>query len=77
MIATNTQGILAHIGSPASTEQREIVDNSFTYKYVMTFASVEAEKAYQIDPTHTDFVKKAQHLIEKVIVYDSFSIPYQ
>lgn len=75
LIATNPQGIMAHIGRPATTKPREVVDDSFTYQYVMTFASVEDEEAYQTDPTHTDFVKKVDHLIEKVIVYDSLSIP--
>ena len=75
LIASNPQRIMAHVGRPASTNPREVVDNSFTYQYVMTFASVEDEEAYQTDPTHTDFVKKVDHLIEKVIVYDSLSIP--
>ena len=33
-----------------------------------------AEAAYQVDPTHMTFIKKAEHLWKKVIVYDATPI---
>ena len=71
---TNPQGLQSHLGCPAATEARGVVDSSFTYCYVMTFASVEDEIAYQTDPTHLAFIEEASHSWEKVVVYDSKSI---
>lgn len=74
LIATNPQGVSAYLGRPASTEKREVVDNSFTYAYIMTFADATAEAAYQTDPTHLRFIEEAQHLWRKVLVYDALPI---
>ncbi|MFL2633274.1 MAG: Dabb family protein [Candidatus Marivariicella sp.] len=74
LIETNPQGIQSHIGKPAETSQREVVDSSYTYLYLITFSSLEAEAAYQNDPTHINFIEKAKHLWKKVVVYDSDSL---
>ena len=74
LMASNTQGLQSHLGCPAATEERGVVDNSFSYCYVMTFASEEDEIAYQTDPTHLAFIDEASHLWDKVVVYDSKSI---
>ena len=74
LMQTNPQGQHTHLGCPAATEERDVVDSSFTYCYVMTFANVEDEIAYQTDPTHLAFIEEASHLWEKVAVYDSKSI---
>jgi hypothetical protein len=58
------------IGTPASTEKREVVDNSFDVSELMYFDNVEGQDAYQIHPVHKAFVDKYSHLWEKVIVYD-------
>ena len=71
LIETNPQGIQSHIGKPAETSQREVVDSSYTYLYLITFSSLEAEAAYQNDPTHHKFIEEAKHLWKKVVVYDS------
>ena len=76
LIATNPQGIKYHLGKPAKTGKREVIDNSFTYLYLITFSSIEAEAAYQIDPTHLKFIDEAKHLWKKVVVYDSNQIIY-
>ena len=75
LIKTNPQGISCYLGKPASTELREVVDNSYSYAYFMTFASRESEAAYQTDPTHLRFIEEAEHLWNKVIVYDAVPIP--
>lgn len=71
LIITNPQGLRSYLGKPARTELREVVDNSYTYAYIMTFESREAEAAYQTDPTHLRFLDEAQHLWKKVVVYDA------
>jgi hypothetical protein len=74
LIANNPQKISGYLGKPANTEARGVVDSSFTYFYQMTFADATAEAAYQIDLTHLAFVAEAEHLWEKVIVYDAAPI---
>ena len=74
LIITNPQGLSSYLGKPASTETREVVDNSYTYAYIMTFANRETEAAYQSDPTHLRFIDEAKHLWKKVVVYDAVPI---
>lgn len=74
LIATNPQAVSNHLGIPASTEKREVIDNSFTYCYTMSFPDIEAQNAYQNDPTHELFIKEAAHLWERVLVNDSLSL---
>lgn len=60
-----------HIGVPASTEKRDVVDNSYHASELMFFDNLEDQKAYQDDPIHKKFVEDCSHLWEKVIVYDT------
>lgn len=62
------------IGTPPKAE-RDVVDGSFTYSLIVTFASAEAQEAYQKEQPHLDFISEAGHLWEKVLVYDSMGIP--
>ncbi len=59
-----------HIGLPASTEARDVVDNSFALSESMTFDSLEDQAAYQIHPIHQAFIARCGHLWERVVVYD-------
>ena len=59
-----------YIGLPASTEKRDVVDNSFSASELMFFDSLADQKSYQDDPIHQKFVADCSHLWEKVIVYD-------
>ena len=58
------------VGTPASTIEREVVDNSFDVSELMIFESVEAQDAYQVHPIHTEFVENYSHLWERAVVYD-------
>lgn len=62
------------IGVPASTEKREVVDNSFSVSELMFFDSVEDQAVYQQHAIHLKFIKDCSHLWEKVIVYDAVEI---
>jgi len=62
---------LSHIGLPAGTENRDVVDHSYSVSYMVMFDSQADQDAYQVDPTHLKFVEENQHLWNKVIVYDS------
>ncbi|NBC04113.1 MAG: Dabb family protein [Bacteroidetes bacterium] len=61
------------IGVPASTEQRDVIDNSYDYSITFVFENKEAEKAYQEHPDHLEFIDKNAHLWEKVRVYDAIT----
>ncbi|MBO9545161.1 Dabb family protein [Caulobacter sp.] len=63
-----------HIGVPASTEKRDVVDNSYDVSELMFFKSVADQKLYQDHPLHLKFVKDCSHLWAKVVVYDSIAL---
>lgn len=63
-----------HIGLPASTEARAVVDNSYSVSETLFFDNVKDQKTYQDHPIHQQFVRDCAHLWEKVIVYDSMSV---
>ena len=73
LIRTNPQATSNHFGKAAEVEERAVVDNSFTYFYMMIFSDLKTQNLYQTDPTHEIFIKEAAHLWERVIVYDSIS----
>jgi hypothetical protein len=62
---------MSHIGFPAGTESRDVVDHSYSVSYMVMFDSQADQDAYQVDPIHLKFVEENQHLWNKVIVYDS------
>lgn len=63
-----------HIGVPASTEKRDVVDNSYAVSELLFFDNADDEHAYQIHPVHQAFVENYSYLWSKVVVYDSVSV---
>ncbi len=63
-----------HIGVPASTEQRDVVDNSFDVYELMAFESVADQEAYQSHPLHQKFIADCGHLWDRVVVHDSVDV---
>jgi len=62
-----------HVGVPASTEKRDVVDNSFSASEILYFDDTVGQKVYQDHPLHKKFVAECSHLWSKVIVYDAVS----
>lgn len=60
-----------YLGPPASTEKRDVVDNSFSYALLVHFDDIEGQNAYQIDPIHLKFVEDHQDKWTRVTVYDN------
>ena len=58
-----------HYGVPAGTT-RDVVDRSYTYGLVLVFDDRAAQDAYQVSPTHQEFVQDHGDKWEKVVVYD-------
>jgi hypothetical protein len=62
-----------HVGVPASTEQREVVDSSWQVSELMSFDDLAGQQVYQDHPIHQAFIKNYGHLWKKVVVYDAVS----
>ncbi|MDQ3017192.1 MAG: Dabb family protein [Bacteroidota bacterium] len=62
-----------HIGVPAATD-RPVIDRSYTYVAVMSFANAADQDAYQVEEAHLTFLQESKHLWTKVVIYDSEEI---
>lgn len=63
-----------HVGIPASTEKRDVVDNSYHVSELLCFDDVEGQNVYQVHALHEAFVEKCSHLWSKVVVYDTLAV---
>jgi hypothetical protein len=63
-----------HIGLPAATEERSVVDSSYSVSELLFFDDLAGQKTYQDDPIHLKFIADCGHLWEKVIVYDAIDV---
>ncbi|MCB0601797.1 MAG: Dabb family protein [Saprospiraceae bacterium] len=59
-----------HVGVPAATEERDVIDSSWSASELMYFDSVEDQNEYQVDPLHKKFIAECGHLWSKVLVFD-------
>lgn len=57
------------IGTPAA-DARDVVDNSFTYYWLVSFDDKQAWKVYDQHPIHDTFRTKSA-LWKKVVIYDT------
>ncbi|WP_121808839.1 Dabb family protein [Mucilaginibacter kameinonensis] len=62
------------VGIVASTEKRDVVDNSWAVSELMFFSDLAGQATYQTHPIHLEFIKNCSHLWEKVIVYDAMDV---
>lgn len=63
-----------HVGVPASTEKRDVVDNSYSVSELMFFDNVAGQNVYQEHPIHKKFVDECASLWERVVVYDAIEV---
>lgn len=59
-----------HVGVPAPTARREVVDHSFHVSLTVHFDSVEDHDLYQEDPIHLEFIAQHKDKWAEVKVYD-------
>ncbi|HVF96521.1 MAG TPA: Dabb family protein [Flavisolibacter sp.] len=59
-----------YVGVPASTEKRDVVENSYQVSELMFFDDLAGQAVYQEDPIHKKFIADCSHLWSKVVVYD-------
>jgi hypothetical protein len=69
MIESVQQGF---IGTPARTD-REIIDRSYSYALVVSFADEGAHDAYQVHPVHDRFREQCGGSWTKIVIYDAVS----
>ncbi|HEV7605783.1 MAG TPA: Dabb family protein [Steroidobacteraceae bacterium] len=62
-----------HFGVPASTEKRDVVDNSYSASEMLFFEDLAGQKIYQDHAIHKQFVADCSHLWERVVVYDAIA----
>jgi hypothetical protein len=62
---------MSHIGFPAGTENREVVDHSYSVSFMVIFDDQKGQDTYQVHPLHVKFVEENAHLWSRVVVYDS------
>ena len=60
-----------HIATPAATEDRNVIDNSYSVSWLAFFDSEADEQIYQTHPVHLKFIEDFGDLWSKVVVYDS------
>jgi len=63
-----------HIGVPAETEHRPVVDASYSASEMMFFDDLAGQAVYQTHQVHLDFIKNYGHLWQKVVVYDAMEV---
>ncbi len=59
-----------HVGFPADTMARGVVDGSWSVSEILYFDDAAGQDAYQVHPLHEAFVAEHEHLWERVVVYD-------
>lgn len=65
---------LFHVGVPAATEKRPVIDDSYHISLLTGFDDVKGHDVYQEDPVHLAFVENYKHLWEKVLIFDSTGV---
>jgi len=63
-----------HVGVPASTEKRPVVESSYSASELLFFDDVEGQNVYQTHPLHQKFVADCSHLWNRVTVFDSIDV---
>ena len=60
-----------YVGTPAKTEKRPIIDDSFSLSLTVVCRDVAGHDAYQIDPIHLAFVNAFKTYWKRVQIYDA------
>ena len=63
-----------HVGVPASTEKRAVVESSYSASELLMFDNIEDQNIYQSHPLHQKFISDCSHLWSRVTVFDSIAV---
>ena len=61
----------AYVGTPAKTEKRPIIDDSYSVALTVVCRNLAAHDAYQADPIHDAFRKNFHPFWNRVQIYDA------
>jgi hypothetical protein len=60
-----------YVGTPAATEKRPVIDDSYDVALTVLCKDVAAQNAYQVDPLHLKFVETFKPFWTRVLIYDA------
>lgn len=60
-----------YVGTPAKTEKRPIIDDSYSVALTVLCKDIAAHDAYQVDPIHLKFIADFKHCWNRVQIYDA------
>lgn len=60
-----------HVGTPAATEKRPVIDDTYSLALTLTFDDLPAQNVYQVDPIHVAFVDTYKSFWLRVQIYDA------
>ena len=60
-----------YVGTPAKTEKRPVIDDSYSVALTVLCKNVAAQNAYQVDPIHLEFVEQFKTFWTRVQIYDA------
>jgi hypothetical protein len=59
------------VGTPAKTEKRPIIDDSYSVALTVLCQDIAAHDAYQVDPIHLAFINTFKTFWTRVQIYDA------
>lgn len=59
------------IGTPAASEERDVIDSSYDFALTVVFKDLDALNAYAVAPLHEALLKDFASMWRKVTVYDA------
>ena len=62
-----------HLGTPAQTPKRPVIDDSYDCAVTVVLQDLAAQDQYQIDPIHQEFIDTCSSFWERVVIYDADS----
>ena len=60
-----------HLGTPAQTPKRPVIDDSYDCAVTVVLKDLSAQEQYQIDPIHQAFIDACSSFWERVVIYDA------
>jgi len=60
-----------YVGTPAATEKRPIIDDTYSLALTLIFSDLAAQNVYQVDPIHLAFVNTYKSFWLRAQIYDA------
>lgn len=60
-----------YVGTPAKTEKRPIIDDTYAVALTVLCKDLAAHDAYQVDPIHKQFIETYRSYWTRVQIYDA------